>query len=353
MNNEIFYAKSASDFNLSVEKVRRIYEHITDEISKDIFIKRLMISFTEDFCYLSQLCKINTQGKKMETTLSKYEKVYIYGAGIRGKKVKDLYPLIKFAGYIDKNKTGVFEGLKIYKLDEVEVDDNSAILISVKSGYEELIEYIKRKKKTQHIYAISAYEDELYKEQYFEERCITNFIAREGAFIDGGAYDGYDSKKFVDTRLYSGNDIYIYEPDSDNLKKCQTVMSSIKNVIYHEACLGKKEGYVAFVTGNGQLGQISENGNSYVKVEMLDKIFENKEVSYIKLDVEGSELDALQGAERIIREQHPYLMVSVYHKAEDIITIPELLLSYNNKYKFKLGHYGISGAYDTVLYVYE
>jgi hypothetical protein len=69
------------------------------------------------------------------------------------------------------------------------------------------------------------------------------------------------------------------------------------------------------------------------------------------MDIEGAEFAALEGAENIIKMQKPRLAISVYHKPEDIITIPNLLLKYNKDYKFKLRHYSCC-EYDTVLYAF-
>lgn len=47
------------------------------------------------------------------------------------------------------------------------------------------------------------------------------------------------------------------------------------------------------------------------------------------------------------------MMISIYHKMEDVIEIPQLLLNYNPQYYFALGHYSIGSAADTVLYAFE
>ena len=67
------------------------------------------------------------------------------------------------------------------------------------------------------------------------------------------------------------------------------------------------------------------------------------------MDIEGSELAALQGAAEIIRMQHPKLAISVYHCRDDIWEIPKLLLSYHPGYRFYLRVYAFTGN-DTVLY---
>ena len=70
---------------------------------------------------------------------------------------------------------------------------------------------------------------------------------------------------------------------------------------------------------------------------------------FIKMDIEGAELAALEGAQNCIREQHPKLIICVYHKPEDIIEIPAYILSLCPDYKLYLRHYSL-GHTETVLY---
>ena len=67
------------------------------------------------------------------------------------------------------------------------------------------------------------------------------------------------------------------------------------------------------------------------------------------MDIEGSELKALEGAKELIQNLKPKLAISVYHNTEDIYMIPQLILKYNPEYKLYLRHYTLC-EYDTVMY---
>lgn len=67
------------------------------------------------------------------------------------------------------------------------------------------------------------------------------------------------------------------------------------------------------------------------------------------MDIEGSELKALEGARNIIEKYIPRLAVCIYHKPEDIILIEEYLLNLNPDYHFYIRHYA-SNMWETVLY---
>ena len=62
---------------------------------------------------------------------------------------------------------------------------------------------------------------------------------------------------------------------------------------------------------------------------------------------------ALIGTKIHIQQDKPNMMISIYHKIEDIVEIPKLLLDINPKYKFAFGHYSIGSASETVIYVFE
>lgn len=81
----------------------------------------------------------------------------------------------------------------------------------------------------------------------------------------------------------------------------------------------------------------------------MDTMINNDKVTYIKMDIEGSELKALEGAQNIIKKYVPRLAICIYHKPEDIILIEEYILSMNSDYHFYIRHYA-SNMWETVLY---
>lgn len=81
----------------------------------------------------------------------------------------------------------------------------------------------------------------------------------------------------------------------------------------------------------------------------LDEILAGEEATFIKMDIEGSESEALKGAKDTITTYKPRLAISIYHKPEDILELPEIILSYRPDYQFYMRHYSL-GAPDTVLY---
>lgn len=71
------------------------------------------------------------------------------------------------------------------------------------------------------------------------------------------------------------------------------------------------------------------------------------------MDIEGAEYKALLGAVDTIQKWHPILMVSVYHKYDDLVKIPALIHSMNEDYEFYLRHYRSKSIQETVLYAVD
>ncbi len=95
---------------------------------------------------------------------------------------------------------------------------------------------------------------------------------------------------------------------------------------------------------------MTETGNVYIAVDTIDNLVEDENVNFIKMDIEGSELKALQGAAKTIKKNKPTLTICVYHKPEDLITIPQYIRSLNNSYKFYLRMHGAVVPQELVLY---
>jgi hypothetical protein len=89
-------------------------------------------------------------------------------------------------------------------------------------------------------------------------------------------------------------------------------------------------------------------GATTVCVDSLDNIV-NQKIDFIKLDIEGAEQDAIDGAKNTIKKHCPIIACCIYHKAEDWHKISQKILSINNNYKIYIRHY-MEGIFETVMY---
>ena len=183
-----------------------------------------------------------------------------------------------------------------------------------------------------------------------EDRYFPDFfhLSKDEVFVDCGAYDGDTILPFINKTEGSYSKIYAFEPDKqniENLKKNTAQFNSIE--IIEKGCFSCKD-TLCFKDGQGISSSIVSNGNFVIDVDAIDNVVSGK-VSFIKMDIEGSELEALKGAKKTIRSYLPRLAVSVYHRSNDLYTIPAYIHELNDSYKFYLRHYGMFSA-ELVLY---
>lgn len=88
-----------------------------------------------------------------------------------------------------------------------------------------------------------------------------------------------------------------------------------------------------------------------MSVVSLDKCIQGK-VTFIKMDIKGAELVALQGAGNIIQTQKPKLAICIYHKEEDLTEIPMYIKELVPEYQLYIRHYS-NNAFETALYAIE
>ena len=101
---------------------------------------------------------------------------------------------------------------------------------------------------------------------------------------------------------------------------------------------------------NNSDSMIAETGETCIEVMPIDEAVDpSQRVTYIKMDVEGSELESLKGAKRTILKDRPKLAICIYHKPEDMLTLPLYIKSLVPEYKLYLRHHSGTES-ETVLY---
>jgi len=180
------------------------------------------------------------------------------------------------------------------------------------------------------------------EKQYFEP--FLNL--HKEIFVDGGGFDGFTSKLFIE-KCPNYKMIYFFEPDINNLNTAKSLLSNYKNINFYNIGLYDRTGKLRFKV-NGSTSTIDNKGNIQIKVDKLDNIIK-KEVTYVKLDIEGSEEKAIIGMKNTIKEYHPKLAIAVYHSPNSFWQIPRIVLDIRNDYKIYLRHYTES-IYETIMY---
>lgn len=169
--------------------------------------------------------------------------------------------------------------------------------------------------------------------QYFPDNIIS--FKENETFVDCGVFDGETIKEFISRNDNSFDYIYGFEPDKNNYENSINNLKSISPKKIKIFNLGSwyKNNILKFNSISERVSEIDPNGTVEIKVDSIDNLINNK-VSFIKMDVEGAELNSLRGAEKIIKLNRPKLAVCLYHKPEDIYDITYWINSLELNYKF-------------------
>ena len=167
----------------------------------------------------------------------------------------------------------------------------------------------------------------------------------KGKVVECGAFDGKTAIELDDYLSSNGIDLDILalEPDAQNYKiLCDKIVNKSK-IIPLEYGVASKDGVLLFDQQGGSgstiVTELENHNENYIEipVKSIDSIMEEYgDIDSVLMDIEGSELDALKGAIKSIESCRPKFAVRIYHKKNDLITIPQFFINLNNKNDYKL-----------------
>jgi len=173
-----------------------------------------------------------------------------------------------------------------------------------------------------------------------------------GVFIDCGSFDGDTIQTMIDLNIPFSN-AFCFEPDP---KTFANLVDRLERLSINNYVTAYKKGVwsesttLHFCPTNDGASHLSWDGSGiFLDVVSLDNFLnEQQHVAMIKMDIEGSEMEALEGAINTIQRERPILAISVYHKFSDITKIPLFLMERLERYTFLLRHH--CGMIETVFY---
>ncbi len=349
-----------------LEDVQKIYQVLQDDISRKIFTAQLGFSATGDVRFIRELPmkyrnlsadivlldkKINEHGNA---------RLVIFGAGDNGVDIAKGYRDCGFFCFVDNYKQEKKEpvtGLPIYSFFEYKEKfglENTMFLVAVHR--EDFVREICSQLTghgvpRENILHVADWRNN--SSQYFDV-----FVPQEHeTFVDCGCYDGSTAFRFAGWCAERGavyDKIWCFEPDETSYERCSRILRSLDNCCLYQYGVADQNGDVFFMANGRETARIMETGEDTaaiqkIEVKCLDDFLKNERVTFIKMDIEGEEYKALEGARNLIKEQKPRLAISVYHRRDDIVRIPQLILSLNSDYRFYLRHYSML-ANEIVLY---
>lgn len=343
--------------------IMQVYEHLVDDISRKIYLARVNFSVTGDWDYVTKLpmeyrnLSADIVGFYRGLYADRGKKV-IFGAGGNGKSLVKGFKDLNFEAFIDNFAEDTVEewsGLPIFRFEQYLSrfgTDYAKIIISIfdrvqcAAVFGQLIGAGINKED---IICIPADWRNNFS-QYFDV-----FTPRGNeTFVDGGCFDGSTAFRFAGWCGRLGyRKIWSFEPDKNSYDLCKRTLSMLHKCAVYPYGISDHNGTVSFCGNGKEDSRIVINDSlkdvTQIQTVTLDSFLENEDISFIKMDIEGAEYEALKGAAKIIAEQKPRLAISIYHKNEDIFSIPRLLLELREDYKFYLRHYSLI-TNETVLY---
>ena len=180
--------------------------------------------------------------------------------------------------------------------------------------------------------------------QYFDKEILPDI--KNISFVDGGGYVG-DTATEVIKNYPDFKKIYLIEPIPENIRIAKRELAHYENIEFLTCGISNKKETLSF-NEEKSFSTIYGSGTQSVELDTIDNIVKER-VDYIKLDIEGAEQNAIDGAKETIKKYKPILAICIYHKAEDWYTIPKKVLAIESEYKIYLRHY-MEGIFESVIY---
>lgn len=347
----------------------KIISWLEDEESKFIYQKKAEYNKAEigDFGaideivdrYLPQLAGAES---KVLDILSDKERILIFGAGAFGIRALRFLTAhqrsVRWFTDSDSAKWGKrIRGIEVKPPQQIDYDDLDAIIVS--PGEPFMVDQIHAFLNDQGIrkdIIILDYKDhcciELDDEQYFDPDIIK--YQENEVFVDAGVLDLGTSVRFIEEcekNNIKNFKIFAFEPDQGSYQRCIDIQKrySGHDLRLYNVGLWSERAVLYFDEGKGASSQITQQATAVsIQAEALDHLVTDK-VTFIKMDIEGAEMEALKGSMEIIKRDKPKLAICIYHKKEDLTKIPRFIKELVPEYRLYIRHYSNTNA-QTVLY---
>jgi FkbM family methyltransferase len=180
------------------------------------------------------------------------------------------------------------------------------------------------------------------QEQYFPEDLLT--IQAGEVFVDCGAFRGDTLSEFLARSGGRFQRYLAFEPDPSNFKLLRTFVGQLplalrKKVEIHRQAIGTDFAQLMFQSTGDISSRLDLSGQLEVSAIPLDSLLGRLEPTIVKMDIEGGELDALEGARQLIRKVAPLMAVCVYHRPDHFWAVPERLAQLHPEYSLYLRRY--------------
>ena len=172
------------------------------------------------------------------------------------------------------------------------------------------------------------------------------------SYVDCGGYVGDTLSAFLNYTDNQYDAYYIFEPDEDSYHKMIEFVNRLEShniTAFMKGCWNV-ETKLRFNSSGTWSSHIDNNGKCEIETVMLDHVLSDKEITFIKMDIEGAEKEALQGCANLIRKNHPMLAISIYHKIQDLFLIPLYIWNLSHDYSLYIRVYSERSDTEIICY---
>jgi FkbM family methyltransferase len=168
-------------------------------------------------------------------------------------------------------------------------------------------------------------------------------------YVDGGSYDGDTIRLFIERVGGRFARVYAFEPDPRTFGALRRNFAHESRVRPINAGLHSRTGNLRFRDDGSRGAIFADDGEIDMAVTTIDDVIGEGRVTFIKMNIEGAEIDALDGARRTIRRCLPKLAISAYHRPNDLWQIAQVIREISSRYDLFLRQHD-GGVIETVLY---
>lgn len=346
-----------------LEEYKKVYQMLEDEESRDIYLNRLNYLISGDYKYIQNIVTAYLpyfsplNGKNLNDLwklVPKGRKVVLYGAGVVGRELLNTWEkderFIGFCCKTEEKQLNGYLGYPVMSPKELLARQDLSVIVSTVNARDEIVQILRNGNYPEdQIFVLNGYYKEFASDPYFSLPFFQYEINE--IFVDAGCYDLASSLDFK-KNCQLVKKVYAFEPDPENYQLClerkeETGFSQVSIFPYGTWSERKT---LHFCAGAFCSSKISEDGKQSISVMPIDEAIEPSDrVTFIKMDVEGAELESLKGARKTILRDKPKLAICIYHKPEDMIEIPLYVKELVPEYKLFVRHHSNTSS-ETILY---
>lgn len=279
-------------------------------------------------------------------TTQHYKKIYqqLLAKGFKKIFAVTEYRLLNDAYFKNKNNLQMIKDNVLKVMDILEDERSKDIMFTlIKNWFDFDVDAV-------------GYEGIFTNDQYYPADIIQ--LSGHESFVDVGAYNGDTALDFIKKTNNQFDSIFAFELDKKNFQEMESTVDKLaapvksKIKLYNFGLLDEEKEVYYETGGSGMQStfiNVINEASDYGKTVRLSDVIKNEKVTFIKMDIEGSEPQALSGAEEIIRKQKPKLAICVYHKPEHLWEVPLYIKKIMPEYKIYIRHH-TPLEYETVCY---